>query len=239
MRWLATLALAACAVPKKTSLPPDFDFEPTALVSRVEGVITDRATGKPLPDAEVRLEDSWDYVYITDDNGGYVISRFAGSTTTAAVIYNGGWMFEPLVVAKNGVTRHDFMFAPDPGCARRDDVDVDRVFKVALVNTFADRRHLRIVDDRARSRGNSVSMGGIDLTTRDLLQNESDRSHKAIDYVYINAELLTGCTARVTIGSSCVIPHEGVTECNEDRWWLYVKDASGWHRLALIGGGAS
>ena len=232
------LALAACAAPNTVAA---LDDDPVPLrFRRIEGIVVDRATGKPLPDADVRFEDDWRLVYITDDRGGYAAPTSGGSATTAVITYDGGRMFEPVVLAADRVTRHDFSFAPDPTCARKDDADLDRVFEVALVESFGHpHRRVRIVDERTRSRGNSMSMGGVDLTTLELLQDESDRSHKTIYYAYINAELVTGCTAHVTIGHSCVSPHELLNMCYEDRVWLYIKDASGWHRLEAIGGAAS
>lgn len=233
------LAVAACAVPKNVAAPDD--DPPPVRISQIEGVVVDRATGKPLPGAEIRFEDNWRFAYITDDSGGYSVTQGAGSTRTAVIISDdGGWMFEPFVAGADDVTKHDVAFAPDPSCARRDNVDVDRVFKVALVEGFGDAHPgARIVDDRERSRGNSVSMGGIDLTTRELLQEESYRSHKTIYFSEIDAKLQRGCTAHVTIGQNCVTPHEDPTNCHESRFWLYIKDASGWHRLASLGGAAS
>ena len=84
-----------------------------------------------------------------------------------------------------------------------------------------------------------MSMGGVDLTTLELLQDESERSHKTIYYAYIDAELVSGCTAHVTIGQSCVTPHEDLTLCYESWVWLYVKDGSGWHAIERIAGFAS
>ncbi|HEY3806103.1 MAG TPA: carboxypeptidase-like regulatory domain-containing protein [Kofleriaceae bacterium] len=240
MRWLATLALAACAAPKTAATPAD-DPE----VGRVEGIVTDR-TGKPVAGADIYFgSDSESHP--TDDSGHYSTLLRAGANR-ARLVYappygdsDATWMTAtPFEVAAYKLTRHDFAFAPENCRLPRDDDDTDRVFELALVETFGNlHRRVRVVDYRRRSSGNSVSMGGVDLTTIALLQDESDRSHKMIDYSHIDAEILSGCASRVTIGRSCVAPHESAIDCDEGTYWLYVKDASGWHRLASVGGYAT
>jgi hypothetical protein len=232
------LALAACVAPKNVVTPAG-DPE----VGRVEGVVTDKATGKPLAGAELYFGGDRD-AYWTDDTGHYSGLLVAGANR-ARIVYapaegdDAMWMTAaPFDVTAYKLTTHDFAFAPEPCRTKRDKADVDRVFELALVEFFGDRR-VRIVDDRARSRGNSVSMSGVDLTTYELLHEESDRSHKTIPYWHINAHLVSACSARVTIGHSWVSPDKSLIDGDEGEFWLYGKDASGWHLLAPAGGYAT
>jgi len=221
-------------------------LEPDPEVGRIAGVVLDRAGGKPLAYAELYFGSDTENGYPADD-GGHYSGLLSAGTHRATIVYTTDdgetmWMRSaPFEVAANKLTRQDFAFAPEPCPARRGDADVDHVFTQALVERFSEVRdpRIRIVHARQRSRGNSVSMGGIDLTTEELLQEESDRSHKTISYWHVDARLENGCTARVTIGESCVSPHRSAFDCDEGWFWLYGKDASGWHRLASLGGYAT
>ena len=67
--------LAACAAPKPV-VAPDDDLDR----GRIEGVVTDRATGKPLAGAEIYVGRNADDRFYTDGYGRYSIAVPAGTT---------------------------------------------------------------------------------------------------------------------------------------------------------------
>ncbi len=124
-------------------------YVPDPDIGELEGVVIDRATGRPLAGARIAVDD------------------------------------EDIAVADEA-----------------DDRDADGAFEAAL-SDFTNgrvRRGVRIVDARAASAGNSIAMAGVDLTTIELVQDESVRSHKEIGYWHLDAKLVAPCTALVTTG---------------------------------------
>lgn len=236
---VAVLALAACAPMPRSMyvLNPDIDGPVVDRVAfgHVDGVVIDRVTGERAAEAAIIFDDGIDGIGITADDDGHYTAELRVGRASAAIIYGESWMIAaPFDVTAAGTTTRDFTFSQQR-CTPDDDA-VDRVFKRVLVERFGGphRRGFRLVDMRAKSAGNSVSIAGIDLTTIDALRDESDRSHKVIWYAQLDARLVNSCTVIVSFGKSCVGPHEVLSLCDEGSIWIYGKTATGWRRIGLV-----
>jgi hypothetical protein len=236
---VAMLALAACAPAPRSMYAPNPDIDGPVIVrvafGHVDGVVIDRVTGERAAEAAIIFDDRDDGTGIMADDDGHYTAKLRVGRASAAIIYGENWMIaEPFDVTAAGTTTHDFVFSQQR-CTPDADT-VDRVFKRVLVERFGGphRRDFRLVDMRAKSAGNSVSIAGIDLTTIDALEDESDRSHKTIWYAHIDARLVNSCTVIVSFGKSCVTPHELLSMCDEGSIWMYGKTATGWRRIGLV-----
>jgi hypothetical protein len=236
---VAIFALAACAPQMKSMYAPNPDIDGPVIdrgpFGHVEGFVLDRVTGLPVAYADILIDQ--DRVGWSDQNGHYEMSVHLGRTTATVIgTFEASWMdAEPFDVAPGTTTRN--LLVAEHHCTSIA-ADADEVFKLVLTTRFGDLRrgHLPIVDDRKASAGNSVSIAGIDLTTRGALQDEADRSHKSIAYVHIDAELVTPCSVVVTVGERSVIPNEEGISLDEGVRELYGKTAAGWRKVgALIG----
>ena len=236
MRWLALLAVAGCAVNEHAPINPEPDPE----IGRLQGVVSDRATGAPLAGAELYFgSDAGPYT--TDADGRYMGEQPAG-IAHATIAYDDQWMLTgPIDVVAYKLTTHDFAFAPEPcdapGVARVDDRDSDRVAELAL-RAFKRPEMVPLVDRRHAPHTHMLSVPGFEVTTLDELQFEADRRHQIINYVSVDVALEI-CSARVTITRSCVAPNHEAFGCAEGEIWLYIKEAPGWRRAAVLLGFAT